>query len=75
MKVSAFMARQYANPSGIFGRLITANLLNRANIKLNEVVFDLMEIADGDIILEVGFGGGELLFQIAEKSCFKTIYR
>lgn len=74
MKVSAFMARQYANPSGIFGRLITANLLNRANIKSNQVVFDLMEIAEGDIILEVGFGGGGLLFQIAENSRCRAVY-
>ncbi|MGB0848548.1 MAG: hypothetical protein ACPGSM_17590 [Thiolinea sp.] len=31
LKVSRFMAKQYANPSGWFGRIFTAAMLNRAN--------------------------------------------
>ncbi len=74
MSVSAFMARQYANPTGVFGRLITPILLNRANIKSNQVVFDLMDVAEGDIVLEVGFGGGGLLFKIAEEGKCSAVY-
>lgn len=43
-------------------------------MKSNRVVFDLMKIAEGDTILEVGFGGGGLLFQIAEKSRCRAVY-
>jgi arsenite methyltransferase len=68
MKVSQYMARQYANPTGLFGRVITSLLLNRANKDSNDAVFTDLEIQPGDRVLEVGFGGAKLLFDIARNS-------
>jgi len=62
------MADQYANPSGLFGRLITAGLLNRANQKPNQAVYKALDIQPQHRVLEIGFGGGSLLFQIAKHS-------
>ncbi|MGI9316663.1 MAG: class I SAM-dependent methyltransferase [bacterium] len=68
------MAHQFANPSGIFGRLITANLLNRSNFKSNQLIFDLLSIMPGSVVLEVGFGGGDLLLKIAKQNDSGTVY-
>lgn len=67
MKVSQFMARQYANPSGVFGRLVTGYLLNRANTLSNQAVFESLDIAENSTALEIGFGGGKLLLKILRK--------
>lgn len=61
MAVSKFMARQYGRPSGTFGRLITAPLLNRANEQSNQRVFQMLQVEDDQTVLEIGFGGGQLL--------------
>lgn len=74
MKISNFMARQYSNPSGIFGRFIVGTMLNRSNAQSNALIFSMMEIASDDTVLELGFGGGELLFKIATHSRYKAIY-
>jgi ubiquinone/menaquinone biosynthesis C-methylase UbiE len=63
--ISKFIARQAAKPHGLFGRLIFGRLLNRANASVNQLVFDSLQPAAQSRVLEVGFGGGELLFQIA----------
>jgi len=74
IKVSRFMAEQYANPSGLFGRLITAGLLNRANQRSNQAVYKALDIQPQHRTLEVGFGGGSLLFQIARHSGSSEVY-
>ena len=74
MKVSRFMADQYANPSGWFGRIITAGLLNRANQKSNQAVYKALDVQPQHRILEIGFGGGLLLFQITKYSGSSQIY-
>ena len=61
IKVSRFMAEQYANPSSLFGRLITAGLLNRANQKSNQAVYKALDIQPQHRALEVGFGGGSFI--------------
>lgn len=58
------IARQLAEPTGIIGRVFTARWLNKANAHMNDVVFQQLAIAPGDRILEVGFGGGDLLQRI-----------
>lgn len=67
MKVSRYMARQYANPSGWFGRLLTASLLNRANRASNRLVVETLNVMPQSRVLEVGFGGGELLIELSRK--------
>jgi arsenite methyltransferase len=59
-----FMARQLAHPSGLFGRLFTARWLDKANVAMNKLTLDQLSIKPEDRVLEVGFGGGDLLEQI-----------
>ena len=65
MPVSRFMSAQFANPTGLFGRLVMGRLLNRINAQANQLVFETLSPASHERVLEVGFGGGELLFKIA----------
>ena len=65
-----FIARQLANPSGLFGRNITVRGLTKANTPMNKLTLEQLSPQPHDRILEVGFGGGDLLKQIlATRSC------
>ena len=65
MPVSWFMARQFARPRGVFGRYFVGGLLDRANARNNALVFEVMAVKPTETVLEVGFGGGDLLVRIA----------
>ena len=65
MSVSWFMARQFARPRGLFGRLFLGGVLDRANVRTNTLVFEVMAVNPSDHVLEVGFGGGDLLIRLA----------
>ena len=65
MKVSNYMARQFANPTGLFGRLVIGNMLNRANIESNALVLKMLDLKTESRVLEAGFGGGDLLLKIS----------
>ena len=58
------IAKQLANPSGLIGRMFTARWLNKANAKMNDMTLDQLAIAPSDSVLEIGFGGGDLLAKI-----------
>ncbi|PSN12320.1 class I SAM-dependent methyltransferase [filamentous cyanobacterium CCT1] len=66
-----FLARQLGNPSGWFGRLLL-RLLNRGNANLNDLVLEALQIQSSDgqsaiadpHILEIGFGGGDLIAKL-----------
>lgn len=57
----AFLSRQLAKPSGLFGRLFTARWLEKANAAMNSLTLEALALAPGDRLLEVGFGSGHLL--------------
>jgi len=65
MAISNFIARQSAKPNGLFGRLIFGRLLNRVNASVNQLVYDSLKHNAKSRLLEIGFGGGDLLFRIA----------
>ncbi len=65
MAISKFIARQSAKPQGLFGRLIFGRLLNRANTAVNQLIYDSLQHDAQSRVLEIGFGGGDLLFRIA----------
>jgi arsenite methyltransferase len=54
------VAAQLRKPTGLLGRL-TAHTLNRQNTALNEATLTALDLAPADRVLEVGFGGGDLL--------------
>lgn len=74
MSINRFMAKQYANPQGWFGRVFMPMRLNRVNQRGNGLVFDLMAVEPVDDVLEVGFGGGELLFRLAQRASRGTVF-
>jgi len=59
-----FIARQLAHPSGLCGRMFTARWLNKANAGMNQLMLERLAIKPEDRLLEVGFGGGDLLERI-----------
>ena len=66
MPVSRFMARQLARPRGLFGRLFLGGMLDRANLRGNALVHEALALSPSDRVLEVGFGGGDLLVRLAD---------
>ena len=42
-------------------------LLNRANTRSNRFILSLMTLQENDTVLEIGFGGADLLFQSARQ--------
>ena len=59
-----FIARQLANPSGMFGQLFVSRWLDKANVAMNQLMLEQLFIQPEDRILEVGFGSGDLLERI-----------
>ncbi len=64
MSVAKFLAAQARKPSGAFGKLLFARLLNRVNRAENALTLESLRLEPGDRALEVGFGGGDLLAQM-----------
>lgn len=61
----SFLSAQSRQPSGFFGRFLMAGYLDRANSQINQLVFDTLAPGPQERVLEVGFGGAELLLRIA----------
>lgn len=59
----ALLAQQLGDPSGWFGRLLL-RLLNRQNAPMNDLVLQSLQGRSMDSLLEIGFGGGDLLHKI-----------
>ena len=66
MSLSSFIARQSARPQGLFGRIFFFFFFDRANAAANSLVHDLLPYDAESRLLEVGFGGGDLLLRIAQ---------
>ncbi|MEM7206462.1 MAG: methyltransferase domain-containing protein [Pseudomonadota bacterium] len=63
--VSKFLAKQYAQPSGFFGRWLMGRHLDQINAAGNALVLQALCPKPHERIVEVGFGGGDLLLEIA----------
>ena len=58
------LARQFARPRGLAGRWIFGAWLDRVNKGMNVQALELLDVRGQDKVLEVGFGGGNLLAAI-----------
>ena len=65
MSVATFLAAQLRKPSGLFGRLVVGRVLNRGNAPMNELTRRLLDLVADDCVLEIGFGGGDLIDRMA----------
>lgn len=68
MILAKFIAKQLRKPSGLFGKYLLTRALNKANKVMNDTVLHLLQVQADDRILEIGFGGGDLLTRMAEKT-------
>ena len=60
-----FFSLQARKPSGWFGRVVMSRIFNKGNADLNNFIKDLLDLQENDKVLEVGFGPGKLLNEIA----------
>jgi ubiquinone/menaquinone biosynthesis C-methylase UbiE len=67
MSFSTFFSEQARKPTGLFGRLVMSNIFNIGNVKLNRFVYEIMSVQEDDHILEIGFGTGKLIFEMAKQ--------
>jgi len=65
MSIKKFIAAQLRKPSGFFGRFITVRLLNLVNVAINRLALKILQLQPDDHVLEVGFGGGDLIARMA----------
>lgn len=63
--IRRWIAHQFARPTGHLGKWVIAPWLNRIGRGLNRMAFDLLAAKPGEALLEIGFGGGELLERLA----------
>ena len=59
-----FVAGQLRSPSGAFGRHIMPRFFNRSSAAINQTTLAALALEAEDRVLEVGFGGGELIANI-----------
>lgn len=57
---------QARRPSGWFGRVVMSRIFMKGNAELNNFIKDLLELQEQDKVLEIGFGPGTLLHQMAQ---------
>ncbi len=67
MNFSTFFSEQARKPSGLFGRLVMSNIFNIGNVRLNRFVNEILSVQENDHILEIGFGTGKLIYEMAKQ--------
>jgi len=65
--LDTLLRSQLGKPTGLFGSLIVAPMLNVANRGLVSTAIELLAPAPTDAVLDVGFGGGASLLALARK--------
>ncbi|HEX9933073.1 MAG TPA: class I SAM-dependent methyltransferase [Allosphingosinicella sp.] len=68
-----WLARQFARPSGLAGRLLIAPWLDRISRRANRLALERLAPAPGERVLELGFGGGGLLGLVLQSKLAKLI--
>lgn len=67
MSVLQFIAAQLRQPSGFIGRNVILHFLNRSNSRMNDFTLKVLQLNPDDRVLEVGFGGGDLMARMARE--------
>ncbi len=66
--IPKFLAQQLRKPTGFIGKFVMGRLLNKTNIVINTLVIDTLAVQPEDSVLELGFGGGAALLEIARRA-------
>ena len=62
---SRVLSLQARKPTGLIGRYLMTKIFNEGNTDLNSFVMDMLELQSSDRVLEIGFGTGKLINQMA----------
>lgn len=65
MGIGSFLYQQLGHPKGRFGHCLL-RFLNWANSPMNRLTISCLQPSDQDHVLEIGFGGGNLIKQLAQ---------
>ncbi|MGK0289575.1 MAG: ubiquinone/menaquinone biosynthesis C-methylase UbiE [bacterium] len=63
---ASFLAAQLRKPSGLFGKYLLATALDKSNHKLHEFMKEQIQVKHSDYALEVGFGSGKIIHDLAK---------
>ena len=66
MSFKTFFSKQARKPAGLVGRFVAAPLFEKGNHELNSLMFETLDINENDHVLEIGFGTGKLINEIAD---------
>lgn len=61
MRFARALARQFARPSGVIGRLLIGPWLDRISAPMSRLALEMLAPRPGERLLDVGFGGGGLI--------------
>ena len=67
MSLKIFFSEQARNPSGLFGRYVMPVIFDKGNSILNGLMEEKLSVQGDDHILEIGFGTGKLMNNIAKQ--------
>ena len=67
MSFATFFSNQARKPTGLFGRFVASQIFKKGNAEMNAFIDDSLSIREGDRILEIGFGPGELVHAMARR--------
>jgi ubiquinone/menaquinone biosynthesis C-methylase UbiE len=62
---SSVLSRQARKPSGLIGRYLMTKIFNAGNADLNSFVKETLNVQRNDRVLEIGFGPGKLINEMA----------
>jgi ubiquinone/menaquinone biosynthesis C-methylase UbiE len=66
MSLKTFFSEQARKPSGLFGRLVMSRIFDLGNTALNDFLKELLSLQENDHVLEIGFGTGKLIAEMAK---------
>jgi len=67
MSFTSFFSKQARKPSGFFGKLVMARIFDKGNITVNDLMKAALDLRVDDRVLEIGFGTGKLIAELARQ--------
>jgi ubiquinone/menaquinone biosynthesis C-methylase UbiE len=67
MNLKTFFSEQARKPSGLFGRWVMCKIFDYGNAALNDFMKELLSLKENDHVLEIGFGTGKLISEMAKR--------
>ena len=66
MNFNTYFSKQAKEPFGWFGKIIMSKVFDYGNTFLNTFMLEVLALKENDHILEIGFGTGKLIFNMAK---------